>query len=106
MLPQAATAFQVRVSEQLLAQVPAAVVSLTCWTVAPPHVSEAVGGVNVGVVGHWMVALAPGEPIVGGLVSTTVMVWLTLPLMLPQPSTAFQVRVSESLTAHVPAAVV
>jgi hypothetical protein len=42
-----------------------------------------------------MVALAPGEPIVGAVVSTTVMVWLTLPLALPQPSTALQVRVSE-----------
>jgi hypothetical protein len=73
-LPQPSTALQVTVSVWLPAQVPAAVVSLTCCTVAPPHVSDAVGGVNEGTPGHWMVALAPGEPIVGGVVSTTEMV--------------------------------
>jgi hypothetical protein len=94
-LPQASTALQVRVSEKVPAQTLPAVVSLTTCTVAPPQVSDAVGGVNTGVAGHEMVAFAPGEPIVGGVVSTTVMVWLTLPLVLPQASTALHVRVSE-----------
>src|SRR2546423_13065620 len=40
-----------------------------------------------------MVALAPGEPIVGVVVSTLVLVWVTVPLKLPQPSTALQLRV-------------
>src|SRR6266566_4151508 len=93
-LPHASVASQVRVSVKVPGQVPGVVTSLTRFTVAPPQVSEAVGGVKLGVAGHWMVALAPAAPIVGGVVSTTVMVWLTLPLELPLQSTAFQVLVS------------
>jgi hypothetical protein len=82
------------------------VVSLTCCTEAPLQVSDAVGAVNVGVVvEHWMVALAPCPPIVGAVLSSTVMVWLTLPLALPQASTALQVMVLEKLLAQDPAAV-
>ena len=40
-----------------------------------------------------MVAFAPGEPIVGLVVSTLVLLWVTVPLVLPQPSTARQLRV-------------
>ena len=43
-----------------MAQVPAAVVSLSSFTVVPkPHESEAVGAVKVGEAGHWMVVLLP-----------------------------------------------
>jgi hypothetical protein len=50
------------------------VVETTRFTVAPLHASDAVGGVNVGVPVHSMVALAPAAPIAGGCVSTTVII--------------------------------
>src|SRR6478736_4066323 len=105
-LPHASVASQVLVREKLLAHVPAAVVSLSRFTVAPPQVSDAVGGVKLGVFGHSMVVLAPAAPIVGGVVSTTVMVWVRVAEWLPQASVASQVLVREKLLAHVPAAVV
>jgi hypothetical protein len=70
-------------------------VSLFCTTEEPPHASEAVGAVKLGVAGHSMVALAPALPIVGAVVSATVIVWLRGALVLPQASTACQVLVSE-----------
>src|SRR4029077_16859770 len=73
-LPQASTACQVLVSLYFLAHVPAAVVSLSCTTVEPPHASLAVGAVKVGVAGHSMVALLPALLITGGVVSVTVIV--------------------------------
>src|SRR5467141_3401758 len=73
-LPQASTACQVTVSEQLLAQLTCAVVSLSCTTVAPPHASLAVGAVKLGVAGESMVALAAGLASTGAVVSTTVTV--------------------------------
>src|SRR5437879_13229554 len=71
-LPLQSVASQVRVSVKVPGQVPGVVTSLTRFTVAPPQVSEAVGDVKLGVSGHWMVALAPAAPIVGGVVSATV----------------------------------
>ena len=59
------------------------VLSLTCSTVDVPQVSEAVGGVNIGVSSHAIVVSVPAEPIVGAVVSSTVMVWLDV-LPLPQ----------------------
>jgi hypothetical protein len=50
------------------------VVSLTVFTVDPPQASDAVGAVKLGVFGHWMVVLAPAAPMVGGVVSITVIV--------------------------------
>src|SRR5207253_3213551 len=69
-LPLQSVASQVRVSAKVPGQVPGVVTSLTRFTVAPPQVSEAVGGVKLGVAGHSMVALAPAAPIVGAIVST------------------------------------
>jgi hypothetical protein len=66
------------------------VLSLACCTVAVPQASEAVGGVNTGVPLHAIVVSAPAEPIVGAVVSRTVIAWVTVPLVLPQASTAFQ----------------
>src|SRR2546430_186839 len=40
-----------------------------------------------------MVALPPAAPITGAVVSTLVLLWVTVPLVLPQPSTALQLRV-------------
>ena len=51
-LPLQSVASHVRVSVYVPAQVPLTVVSLTWFTVAPPQVSLAVGGVNTGESGH------------------------------------------------------
>jgi hypothetical protein len=40
------------------------------FTVAAPQLSDAVGGVNTGMFGHWIVVLAPAAPIVGAVEST------------------------------------
>ena len=76
--------------------VPTVVVSsLTCCTVDVPQASEAVGGVNIGVSLHAIVLLGPAEPIIGGVLSTTVMVWLRVTEWLPLQSTACHVLVLE-----------
>src|SRR6185503_16701288 len=90
-LPQPSTALQLRVVTKVHAF--PEVVSPRFCTVAPLHVSDAVGAVNDGEAGHSTVLFAPGEPIVGLVVSTLVLVWVTVPLVLPQPSTALQLRV-------------
>ena len=55
--------------------------------------SVAVGVVNDGVAGHSIVALAE-VPIVGGVVSVTVIVCDVVLLALPQASTALQILVT------------
>ena len=57
------------------------------------HASDAVGVVNDGEAGHSIVAFAE-VPIVGGVVSVTVIVCDVVLLVLPQPSTALQVLVT------------
>src|SRR5207245_8906085 len=47
-----------------------------------------------------MVASAPALPITGGVTSCTVMVWVRVPLVLPQASVATQVLVSERVQAR------
>ena len=76
----------------MLAQLPAALTSLKV-IVAPPQASLAVGAVNDGVEGHSIVVLLPCPPIVGGVVSTTVIVCDTADV-LPQLSVAVQVLVT------------
>src|SRR5882672_3988766 len=73
-LPQPSTARQLRVVTK--AHVFPEVVSPRFCTVAPLHVSDAVGAVNDGEAGHSTVLSAPGEPIAGGVVSATVIVWV------------------------------
>ena len=73
---------------------PCAVTSLTTTIDELPHTSDDVGALNTGVAGQLTVALAPGVPITGGVLSTTVIVCDTVLLALPQASTALQVRVS------------
>src|SRR5437763_460707 len=90
-LPQPSTARQLRVVTK--AHAFPEVVSPRFCTVAPLHVSDTVGAVNDGEAGHSTVLSAPGEPIVGFVLSTLVLRWLTVPLVLPQPSTARQLRV-------------
>jgi hypothetical protein len=55
--------------------------------------SLAVGGVNDGVAVHSMVAFVV-MPIVGGCVSTMVIVWLRVAEVLPHASIAFHVLVT------------
>ena len=53
-------------------------VSLTSTTAgAVSQESDAVGAVNCGAPGHWIVVFAPADPIDGFAVSETVIVWLT-----------------------------
>ena len=63
------------------------VVPPTTFTVAPLQLSLAVGCVNTGEFGHSTVPLAPGVPIVGAVVSLTVMVWVQV-AVLPLESVA------------------
>jgi len=69
------------------------VTSPKLFTVAPLHASDAVGVVNDGVTLQLIVVLAAALPIVGGVVSMTVMAWLTVALWFPQASVASQRRV-------------
>ena len=93
MLPQPSTAFHVLVIV-FRQELPEVTSEPTCFTVAALHTSDAVGAVNEGVAVHSIVAAAPALPIVGGCVSLTVIVCATVPLVLPQASTAFQVLVT------------
>src|ERR1051325_11666083 len=128
-LPQASIACQLLVEEYVLPQVPAVVVAPSSITVAPPHVSLVVGGLNTGVPGHstvpsppwppiegavvsitWMVCSTvpspPWPPIEGAVVSVTWIVCSTVPLVLPQASIACQLLVEEYVLPQVPAVVV
>jgi hypothetical protein len=90
-LPQASTALHVLVI--VVAQPLPAVISLpTVITVAPLQASLAVGAVKVGVPVHSTVAGAVA-PITGGVLSVTDIVCDTVPLELPQASTALHVLV-------------
>src|SRR5215475_258320 len=102
MLPQASTALHVLVSTKVPAQDPWTVTSLTSCTDAVEHASEAVGIVNDGTWGQEIVSLIPWPPIVGGVLSMTVIVSATPPLMFPQVSTALHVLVSTKVPAQDP----
>jgi hypothetical protein len=73
-LPQASIALQVMVRVNAPPQVALAIISLTTTTDELLHASLAVGAVNDGVAGQITVAFAPGVPITGGVLSTTVIV--------------------------------
>src|SRR5207247_1414518 len=66
--------------------------------------SVAVGLLNVGVAGHWIVWAGSTPEITGGVVSTTCTVWLAV-LVLPHPSFAVQVRVTLYAWAQLPGVV-
>ena len=67
--------------------------------------SLATGAVNSGVAGQVIVASSPSPANAGAVVSTTVMVWLTVLLVLPQASVAHQVLVIVYVPAHAPCVV-
>src|SRR4029079_3408605 len=95
LLPHASTAIQVLVN--VFAQVVPPVTSETILTEAVLQLSDAVGAVNVGtnVCGQpSTVVFAPAVPIVGGVVSVTVIVCDTVEELLPHESNATQVRVN------------
>jgi hypothetical protein len=72
-LPHASTAFHVLVS----VRTPTELIDVTSeirFTVAVVQASDAVGGVKTGVAVHSIVAFAPADPIVGGVLSITVIV--------------------------------
>src|SRR5258705_493033 len=104
-LPQPSIALHVFVWVYDPAQLPAIVTSLTKITVAFVHASLAVGAVNDAVPVHSIVMLLPCPPIVGGVVSPNEIVWLTVLLELPQPSTALHVFVWVYDPAQLPAVV-
>src|SRR5258708_23723724 len=94
--PHASVAFQVRVSTQLHSRLPFTRTSAPSFvTVAVPlHVSVAVGVPNTGVAGQSIVLAAGTTVKVGGVLSRTVIVWLTVAAeSFPHASVAFQVRV-------------
>jgi hypothetical protein len=92
-LPEQSVALHVFVLVKVPGQLPGVVTSETTETTGfGSQASVAVGGVKTGVAGHSMVVLAPGWPITGGVVSTTVIVWLH-DTELPQSSVAVVVRV-------------
>jgi hypothetical protein len=77
-LPEQSFARHVFVRAYVPLQLPAVLVSLTSTTAgAVSQESDAVGAVNDGMAGHWIVALAPADPSDGTVVSETVIVWLT-----------------------------
>src|SRR5436190_470446 len=76
LLPQWSVAVQVRVTSLACGQVPGVVTSAKVSVGLGSQASVAVGGVNAGVAGHWMV-LGPGKlEITGAVVSMTWMTWL------------------------------
>src|SRR5258706_11098606 len=69
------------------------VTSVSRFTVAPLQASVAVGAVNDGVPVHSIVASAPASPIVGGVVSVTVIVCVLVAHRLLHTSLASHVLV-------------
>src|SRR5438552_19143173 len=92
-LPQSSVAPYPSLFRSVFPHVPAVVVAPRSCTVAPPHVSLAVGAVNVGEAGHSTVPLLPCPPKIGRASCRDMMVLVTVPLVLPQSSVAFQLLV-------------
>ena len=103
-LPQGSFAVQVRVTEYFCGQEPGVVTSAKVRVTVPPQASVAVGVAKDGVAGHSMVVGPGSELITGGVLSSTVMVWLAV-LVLPQGSVAVQVRLTEYACGHEPGVV-
>src|SRR3974390_1038731 len=90
LLPQASVAGWVRLSTNLLAQVPGVVRSLWETTGVPPQLSVATTAASLGTgtaLVHWTVTSAGILVMTGAVLSLTVMVCTAL-LLLPQASVA------------------
>ena len=103
-LPQGSFAVQVRVTEYFCGQELGVVTSAKVSATVPPQASVAVGVAKEGVAGHSTVVGAGSELITGGVLSSTVMVWLAV-LALPQGSVAVQVRFTEYACGQEPGVV-
>src|SRR5438477_10303814 len=79
---------------------PAVELSLSSTIEELLHVSLEVGSVNTGMAGHSTVPLSPWPPIIGGVLSSTMMVWLTVPLVLLHASRSEERRVGEDDPPH------
>src|SRR5206468_798349 len=93
LLPQWSVAVHVRVTSYACAQLPGVVTSANVSVGLASHASVAVGVVNEGEAGHWIVVGAGSVEITGAVVSTTWITWLAVAL-LPQSSLAVHVRVT------------
>src|SRR5437660_4043893 len=100
-LPQSSASSTRRSDELVFPQVPAVVVAPRSCTVAPPHVSVAVGAVKVGEAGHSTVPLLPCPEIKGTVLYSTHMAILSVALGLPQTTVAFQLFADKSVLPHV-----
>ena len=92
-LPQASVAFYVLVLLYVPGQAGTVTSDISVMIGFGSQRSLAVGAVNTGVPGQSMVASAPAALMSGGVISCTVMVWLTVFDSLPQASVAFHVLV-------------
>src|SRR5256885_1140781 len=97
-LPQASFAVQVRVAENVVPHSPFVTVPTTVTAGFPSQSSFAVGASNVQAVTH-STFLGCAQVMLGGVVSTTVTVWLHS-AWLPQASFAVQVCVAENVVPH------
>ena len=93
-LPQWSVAVHVRVTSRFCGQFPGVVTSANVKVGLASHASVAVGVVNAGFAGHWIVVGSGSAEIEGAVVSTTLIVWEAV-RELPQRSVAVQVRVTE-----------
>src|SRR5438552_17677729 len=78
LLPQSSVAVQVRVTSDFPVHMPCVVTSPYATLVLASHASVAVGVLNVGVAGHWIVCAGPTPEITGAVVSTTCTTWLAV----------------------------
>src|SRR6185369_14854378 len=101
LLLQASVAVQVRVMLYEPAQAPSVFTSAKVRVKVLPHSSLAVATAKTGVAGQWIVLGAGRAAITGAVVSTTLMVWLAV-LLLLQASVAVQVRVTLYEPAQAP----
>jgi hypothetical protein len=102
--PQSSVAVQVRVTLYVPTQEPAVVTSTNAISTVASQASVAVGGVNTGDAGHSIGDVWTPQVIVGGVISSTVIIPLQV-AVLPQSSVAVQVRVTLYVPAHEPAVV-
>src|SRR5207247_4297255 len=91
LLPQWSLAVHVRVTSFACGQLPGVVTSANVSVGLGSHTSVAVGVVNTGLAGHWIVVGPGSVEITGAVVSTTCTAWLAVEL-LPQCSVSVQVR--------------
>ena len=75
-LPQWSVAVQVRVTSFACGQLPVVVTSANVSVGLGSQLSVALGVLNVGVAGHWIVCAPPTPAITGGVVSFTLNAWL------------------------------